>query len=314
MQIKRVLVPVDFSPQSTLAVNNGVALARKFGAKLTLLHVVEPPGVLLHTLHLYTAPTQADQAETERMEQAEKKLPLLVSPEDQDDLDVSFIIRSGQAEHEIKMVAAEEDADVVVMGTQGRSLLGRLFIGSVALALLRTLGIPVFTVCHVSRPLEFKRILYATDFGPNSDKGLQIAFDMAAQTGATLIVAHTMDKRPSMTYETPEVHELFDQQRTEDLKNANKKFDEFKDEGTRRNMSVECVLAEGDAPQTLVRIADENEADFMIIGLRKQGVVARALLGSVAEPVIRAGHVAVLSIPIDTMVFAEEAKKDRKYA
>jgi nucleotide-binding universal stress UspA family protein len=248
------------------------------------------------------------------MEQAEKKLPLLVSPEDQDDLNVTFIIRSGHAEHEIKTVAAEEDADVVVMGTQGRSLLGRLFIGSVALALLRTLGIPVFTVCHVSRPLEFKRILYATDFGPNSDKGLQIAFDMAAQTGATLIVAHTMDKRPSMTYETPEVHELFDQQRTEDLRNANKKFDEFKDEGTRRNMSVECVLAEGDAPQTLVRIADENEADFIIIGLRKQGVVARALLGSVAEPVIRAGHVAVLSIPIDTMVFVEEAKKDRKYA
>src|SRR5262252_7479937 len=314
MQIKRVLVPVDFSPQSTLAVNNGVALARKFGAKLTLLHVVEPPGALLHTLHLYTAPTQADKAEMERMEQAEKKLPLQVSPEDQDDLDVSFIVRFGKAEHEIKTVAAEEDADVVVMGTQGRGFLERLFIGSVALALLRSLGIPVFTVCHVSRPLEFKRILYATDFGPNSDKGLQIAFDMAAQTGATLIVAHTMDKRPSMTYETPEVHELFDEQRTEDLRNAHKKFDEFKDEGTRRNMSVECVLAEGDAPQTLVRIADENEADFMIIGLRKQGVVARALLGSVAEPVIRAGHVAVLSIPIETMVFAEEAKKDRKYA
>ena len=60
--------------------------------------------------------------------------------------------------------------------------------------------------------------------------------------------------------------------------------------------------------------ADETEADFIVIGLRKQGVVARALVGSVAEPVIRAGHVPVLSIPIDTMVFVEEAKKDRKYA
>src|SRR5215471_1186424 len=143
MQIKKVLVPVDFSPQSTLAVNNGVSLARKFGAKLTLLHVVESPSAFLYTLHLYTAPTQADRAETERMEQAEKKLPLLVSPEDQDDLNVSFIVRYGQAEHEIKAVAAEEDADVVVMGTQGRSLLGRLFIGSVALALLPPLAMTV---------------------------------------------------------------------------------------------------------------------------------------------------------------------------
>src|SRR5215470_17170783 len=115
MQIKKVLVPVDFSPQSTLAVNNGVALARKFGATLTLLHVVETPSALFHTLHLYTAPKQADQSERERMDQAQRKLPQLVSPEDQDDLDVSFIVRSGQPEHEIQAVAAEEDADVVVM-------------------------------------------------------------------------------------------------------------------------------------------------------------------------------------------------------
>jgi nucleotide-binding universal stress UspA family protein len=314
MQIKTVLVPVDFSPQSTLAVNNGVALARKFRAKLTLLHVVEPPGAILYTLHLYTAPAQADQAELERMAQAEKKLPQLVSPEDQDDLDVSFIVRFGEAEHEIKNVASEEHADIVVMGTQGRGLLGQLFIGSVALGLLRTLHIPVFTVCHVSRPLDFKRILFATDFGPNSDKSLQIAFDMAAQTGATLIVAHTMDKRPSMTYETPEVHELFDEQRTEDLTHTHKMFDEFKAEATRRGMNLECILAEGDAPQTLVRIADETEADFIVLGLRKQGAVARALVGSVAEPVIRAAHVPVFSIPIDTMVFAEEGQKDRQHA
>jgi universal stress protein A len=313
MQIRRVLVPVDFSPQSTLAVNNGIALARRFRAKLTLLHVVEPPGAILYTLHLYTAPAQADQAEMERMEQAEKKLPQLVSPEDQDDLDISFIVRFGEAEHVIKTVAAEEHSDVVVMGTQGRSILGRLFIGSVALGLLRTLGIPVFTVCHVSRPLEFRRILFATDFKPNSDKGLQIAFDMATQTGATLIVAHTMDKRPSMTYETPEVHELFDEQRTEDLTHTHKMFDEFKAEATRRGMSLECVLAEGDAPETLVRIANENEADFIILGLRKQGAVARALVGSVAEPVIRAAHVPVFSIPIDTMVFDEDGTKDRQH-
>jgi nucleotide-binding universal stress UspA family protein len=308
MQIKKILVPVDFSPPSTLAVNNGIALARKFRAKLSLLHVVEAPSALL-----YTFPTESDRIEAQRMEHAEKMLPLLVGAEDQDDLDVSFIVRAGDIEDVIRTVAAEEGADVVVMGTHGRSLFGRLLIGSVTQALLRTLGVPVFTVCRVSRPLEFKRILFATDFGPNSDKGVQLAFEIAGQTGASLIIAHTMDKRPAMTYETPEVGELFDEQRREAREQAQKKFSEFKEEATRREVSLECVLSEGDAAETLVRIADETEADFIILGLRKRGIITRALLGSVAEPVLRTAHVPVFSIPIDTHVAVGEDTKERQH-
>jgi nucleotide-binding universal stress UspA family protein len=267
---------------------------------LVLLHVVESPSALR-----YTFPGEADKVEAQRKEQAQKMLPLLVSDEDQDDLDVKFIVKAGEVGGVIHAVAAEEQADVVVMGTHGRGLFSRLFIGSVTQALLRKLGIPVFTVCRVSRPLEFKRILFATDFGPGSDKGFEIALGIASKTGASLTVAHTMDKRPAMAYETPEVHELFDEQHTQALKEAHDKFAGFKEEATRRQMSIECVLAEGDAVETLVRIADETEADFVILGLRKMGVMARALLGTAAEPLIRSAHVPVLSVPIDTKVVAE---------
>jgi nucleotide-binding universal stress UspA family protein len=309
MQIKKVLVPVDFSPPSTLAVNHGVALARKFRATLSLLHVVESPSALL-----YTFPTEADKVEAQRKDQAEKMLPMLVSDEDQDDLDVTFIVRAGEVEDVIQVVAEEEHADVIVMGTHGRGLFGRLFIGSVTQALLRKLGVPILTVCRVSSPLEFNRILFGTDFGPDSDKGFQIALDIAAQTGASLTVAHTMDKRPAMGYETPEVHELFDEQRTAALKEAHDKFAQFKAEGTGRDLSVDCVLAEGEAAETLVRIADESEADFIVLGLRKKGAMARALLGSTAEPVIRAAHVPVLSVPIDTKVAVEPGAKEVQHA
>jgi len=309
MQIKKVLVPADFSPPSTLAVNQGVALARKFRATLSLLHVVESPSALL-----YTFPGEAHKVEAQRKDQAEKMLPLLVSDEDQDDLDVKFIVRAGEVQDVIQAVADEEQADVVVMGTHGRGLFGRLFIGSATQALLRKLGVPVLTVCHVSRPLEFKRILFGTDFGPDSDKGFQFALDIAAQTGASLTVAHTMDKRPAMTYETPEVHELFDEQRTEALKEAHDKFAGFKAEAARREISVECILAEGNPADTLVRIADESEADFILLGLRKMGPMARALLGTVAEPVIRSAHVPVLSVPIDKKTAAEPGTKEVQHA
>jgi nucleotide-binding universal stress UspA family protein len=277
-----------------LAVNHGVALARKFRAKLTLLYVVESPTALL-----YTFPSGAEKIEAQRKEQAEKMLPALVSPEDQDDLDVVFVVKTGEIERMIKAVADEEHADVVVMGTHGRGLFGRLFIGSIAQELLRKLHLPVLTVCRVSRPFTFKRILYGTDLGPDSERGLQFVFDMAAVTEASVVIAHTMDKRPHVTYEMPEVRELFDQEQRDSLARARRKFAEFEAEGERRNIPVECVLSEGEASQALVRIADETDADFIVLGLRKMGAVARALLGTVAEPVICAAHVPVLSVPID---------------
>jgi nucleotide-binding universal stress UspA family protein len=302
MQIKKILVPADFSPPAALAVKHGVSLARRFRATLSLLHVVESPSALL-----YTFPGEAAKVESQRKDEAEKMLPLLVSDEEQNDLDVKFIVRAGEVQDVIQAVAEEEHADVVAMGTHGRGLFGRLFIGSATQALLRKLGVPVLTVCHVSRPLDFKRILFATDFGPNSDKGLQFALDIAAQTGASLIVAHTMDKRPAMAYETPEVHELFDEQHAEALKQTHEKFAEVKAEATRREMSAECILAEGDAAKTLVRIADERAADLIVLGIRKMGAMARALLGTCAEPVIRSAHVPVLSVPIDFKVAAKAA-------
>jgi nucleotide-binding universal stress UspA family protein len=294
MRINRILVPVDFSPPSTLAVNHGIALARKFTAKLSLLHVVESPALLLHTF-----PGEAEKVEHQRREQVEKMLPALVSPEDQDDLDVRFLVKTGEVEATIEDAVHEEVADAVVMGTHGRTLFGRLLIGSVAQALLRKLGVPVLTVCRVSRPLEFKRILFGTDLGPGSDKAFQFALELAKEAESTLVVAHTIDKRPAMTYETPEVTAVLDEEHRQALQRTHDRFDEFKAEGARQKVNIECVLAVGDAAEALVRIADETVVDLMILALRKKGAVARTLLGSTAEPVIRNSHVPVLSVPVD---------------
>jgi nucleotide-binding universal stress UspA family protein len=299
MNINKVLVPVDFSPPSTLAVNCGVALARKLRAKLSLLHVVESPSLL------YRYPAEVEKVELQRKEQAENMLPALVSSEDQADLDVRFIVRAGEIEQVIESVRDEEAADLIVMGTHGRSLFGRLFLGSVTQALLRKLGIPVLTVCRVSRPLEFKRVLFANDFGPDSDNGFRFALNLASATGCSLLVAHIIEKRRVVTYVTPEIEALFYHERRRARQHADEKFAKFHAEAGLRNVRIECVVAEGEASETLVRIADENDVDFMILGLRKKAAMERTLLGSTAEPVIRAARVPVLSAPIDANVIAE---------
>src|SRR5215475_11117053 len=83
MHVRKILVPVDFSPASTLALGHGIALVRRFKAKLTLLHVIEPSGALTHAF-----PRESEKADKARHEQAERMLGALVAPEDQDDLDL----------------------------------------------------------------------------------------------------------------------------------------------------------------------------------------------------------------------------------
>src|SRR4051812_12453178 len=126
MQFNNVLVPVDFSPASTLAVNYGIAFARKLRAKLSLLHVVES-----RTALFYTFPREAERVAQQRIEQAEKMLPALVCPEDQDDLDVRFFVKAGQIDSTIEAVTHDEQVDAIVMGAHGRTLFARLLIGSV---------------------------------------------------------------------------------------------------------------------------------------------------------------------------------------
>jgi nucleotide-binding universal stress UspA family protein len=164
--------------------------------------------------------------------------------------------------------------------------------------LLRKLGIPVLTVCHVGRPLEFSRILFATDFGPDALTGFRFALEAAKATKAKLIVVHSMEPQPLVTYETPEIVHMLKEARRDALERVRTQFAEFESEAVRNNVRIECVLKEGDACETLVRTADENDADFVILGLRKKGIVERAFLGSTAEAFIRGAHVPVLSIPI----------------
>jgi nucleotide-binding universal stress UspA family protein len=297
MRINKVLVPVDFSPASTLAVNHGIALARKFKAKLSLLHVVET-----HTALLYTFPSGAEKVDRQRLAQAEKMLPILISPEDRDDLDVKFLVKTGDIEKMIENAVHDENADAVVMGTHGRSLFGRLLIGSVTQGLLRKLGVPILTVCHVSHPLEFRRILFGTDLGPGSDKAFDFALQLARTAGSTLVVAHTIDKRPAVTYETPEVKEVFDEEHERAVQHASDCFAEFKAKGSALEVQVECVLSEGDVSASLLRIADEAVVDLMILATRKRSAISRTLLGTVAEPVIRNAHVPVFSVPVDAEV------------
>ncbi len=144
--IKRLCVPTDFSACADLAVQYGAALARQNGAQLHLLHVVQDIHEKLRHPDLTHQGTSV-QAFLQSLEQgATEYLAQLASQPQWSDLDVQRVHLHGRPADEIVRYARQNQIDLVVMGTFGRSGLEHVFVGSVTERVVRTSPCPVMTV------------------------------------------------------------------------------------------------------------------------------------------------------------------------
>lgn len=290
MNIKNVLVPVDFSPPSRLAVDYAISLARTFRAKLTLMHVAESPWPEAHSLK-----AEAARIDATHREQALRMLSALVASEDQDDLDLRIALKSGDVKEQIIATIAEQQADVVVMGTHGRGFFSRLMVGSVTEAILRKVSIPVLTVSRATRPLAFRRILFASDLSEASKQGFNSTLDMARMLGSEVVLVHALDSSPTYSGET-----MVADFSAPSIEDAKIQLAEFAAAANTAGVKVEQIGVEGAPAEEILKAVSENEIDLVVITVGRKGLVERALLGATAEHVIRESRVPVLSIPADT--------------
>jgi nucleotide-binding universal stress UspA family protein len=142
MSFRKILVPIDFDETSDHAFDRAIRLAEKLGARMTVVHV--------YGLPVYNFPDgsyipTAEVTESVRAG-AQRQLELYLEKHRSQGVPLDGIVREGRAVDEICAAAAELDADLIVMGTHGRGLLGRALLGSVALGVLRQSPIPVMTV------------------------------------------------------------------------------------------------------------------------------------------------------------------------
>src|SRR5215475_5651686 len=176
MDVNKILVPIDSSEHSTLALQWGISLAQKYGAQLLLLHVIpkaveEVPtqGSGAHP-HAYppleetalpyysyeeevrqVQPTRSRLSQPETMlidyvEKTETELADLVRTHLTDPGAATVKVTVGKPAEEILQVAHDEAIDLIVMGTHGRTGLRHVLLGSIAETVVRTAPCPVFTV------------------------------------------------------------------------------------------------------------------------------------------------------------------------
>jgi nucleotide-binding universal stress UspA family protein len=292
MDIRNVLVPVDFSPTSQFAVDFAVSLARKFRARLTLLHVAESASALA-----YTFPVENDKAGKQRSDDAISRLSGMLSPEDQDDLDLQIRIRTGSIETEIRSAIDDEIASIVVMGTHHHGIVRRLLIGSVTVDMLRTLPVPVLTVSSDAQARTLSRILFATDLTESSDEGFKFALDLARTVGAHLFILHAIEPVPmSLGGGIPVIDTKLEKKLI--FESARRKLAKLESEGARHEVVVVTEVTEGAAPERILAAAEDSACELIVLTIHDKGLLERALLGSTAERVVRVSRVPVLSFPV----------------
>lgn len=286
-----ILAATDFSETAARATAVARDLGRRFSAHLHLLHAA----LLLDDPHL----------EHERRSQIEELLTasddsrrqaLEESYEDEHGVDVTPHIVRGIAPGEVIVeTAGTLGCDLIVMGTNGRRGLSHLFLGSVAERVVRTSPAPVLTVRADAEinPNGFSKILVPHDFSDASVSALEAAAAWGDALGAELTLFHVVEpvvypEFYSVDSLSEDLMERVVERSEEALLNVANGLPEFT--GSTR---VEV----GRAAETIVDFADPESYDLVVMATRGLSGIEHALLGSVAESVLRRSRVPLLAIP-----------------
>ena len=143
-RFRRILHPTDFSSASTAAFKRAIAMAKKDRSELVLVHVLAPPMPIAS--EGYIPPNVYEDLEASAQRYAEKRLATLKDKAKTAGVRASTVIREGVADEQIVRAARAKKADVIVLGTHGRTGLAKLFLGSVASRVVTAAPCPVLTV------------------------------------------------------------------------------------------------------------------------------------------------------------------------
>ncbi len=313
VSIRNILVPVDFSALSILAIETAQRLGQRFGATIHLVHVHEfyypagfiAPGSAVPTAPMITFQEDATRRVTDELRAlAEKHGIPAVNCYVRQDIPIF---------NEICAVAKEIAADLIVTPTHGRTGLKHVFLGSTAERLVQHSPCPVF----VARQRKGKRtiarrsngrssidtILVPVDFSECSRAGLRYAIEFASKVAAKIVVLHVVELGQSFTADGYAMYDL------SPYREQARAGGEQQMAGFLRSVKFGGVKFESKvlAEQTLDGICDTAEeinADLIITATHGRTGLDHLLIGSTAEKVVRHAPCSVLVVPSHPQVRA----------
>lgn len=278
-----ILCPTDFSELATFALRYAAELARCSNARLLVIYAdpfLPPPHFtlgqveeLLHALERAKAATRRHLAEYVQNIVGES-----VPTETQ-------LVEDTPA-RAILTTAREHRADLIVMGTHGRSGLSRVMLGSVTERVLRESDRPVLTIRYkpngAPEPrVSIRRLLCPVNYTPIAMKALQHAVAVAQCSDAELTVVHVLEADAQKTTEREALAHLC----------------EWVPEDVRLHCQVKEMIRRGDAAEQIIEAARELESDLIVLGAQHKRFFDTTVIGTTTVRVTRHAPCPVLVVP-----------------
>jgi len=298
ISVKNVLYATDFSATSEAAFPYATAICRRFGSTFHLAHVVSDTNVLLMTggVDYVSVGTIYEDAHNE----AQEKIQQLASRLEK--IPCQTHVRHGQVWTNLSGIVQENQIDLIVVGTHGRTGLGKLLLGSVAENILRQAPCPVLTVgpkIHgrarlpefrtdgrelAPVELELRQILYATNLTSESLKVASAAILLAEEFESRLTLMHVIESYANL------------EDRPGPIETGVQQLQGLVPKGAALAYAPEIVMEFGSAPKCILKIAAEREADLIVLGAHPADLTTHLPWSTVHEVVAHA-PCAVLTVP-----------------
>jgi nucleotide-binding universal stress UspA family protein len=254
ISLKHVLYATDFSPAAEAALPYVKGLSKQYEAKVHALHVRFPPTYPIAGPE--SMPQIIEAAEEQAKFEAQQLNEMFASVPH----DVS--VCEGELWPTIANMVERQNIDLIVVGTRGRTGLGRALLGSVAEEIFRRAPCPVLTVGpHVSkdteRRLEMKEILYATDFSPESLSALPYAVSLAQEHQARLTILHVIGE--------PEVGELVHAENH--VESTERRLRELVPPQAKTWCEPNFKVERGHEAEKIMEVANALGADLIVLGV-----------------------------------------------
>jgi nucleotide-binding universal stress UspA family protein len=283
IRICRILCPIDLSDTSLRALSQACALSRWYDAPLTAL--------------LVEAPSLADASPREVWRGQMQAFAKRVASDTEIDYEVE---ESAHVPDAIVGRARALPAELIVMGSRGRSGLKGALLGSVAERVLRAAPCPVMVVPpHDTVPTStasFKHLVCPVDFSESSVQALTWALSLAEEADARLSLLHVQEVPPELLARALDSGANLDEVHAASRADALARLRSLVPEGATRYCSIDTAATSGAAGREILKFAEDHHADLIVMGARGHNAIDRFFFGSKTQEVVRRATCPVFTV------------------
>ena len=283
ISMQRIMLATDFDPVSESALHYSLSIARRYGSKVYLLHVVAPEPFQ------FLSGDARQRALEDAWRNAQRHMTDLLIAGHLEGVDHQVLVEQGDVWEVLARKINDLLINLLVIGTHARGRVGKLLLGSVAESIFRQAPCPVLMVgpraIQVSERTPQQPILFCTGFSAHSLKAGGYALSLAQHQGAQLVLMHVSKESPQTQ-----------QQKEQIVEGAKRRLASLIPTGMQLAASPETIVEFGTAAERILSAAQTIKPGLIVLGVRQPVGFARRLKWATAYEVVANAPCPVLTV------------------